>query len=205
MNLMKKQIFLLENLLKKILNKYLLLILIFSFITAEVNAKEKWVVDKDISKIKFEVPVLFATNVIGEFKDFDGFVEIDLNNKTNNKAIISIKLNSAYINYKKYKSLILSEIFFDTNNYPLAVIDTKKFSYEDEKELNLMVELTIKGKNKIIQTELKIKNLSKEIIQILGKTEFSRSEFSIGTGSWKNTTILKDNIKVNSEIYLIKE
>ena len=50
------------------------------------------------------------------------------------------------MNYIKYKDLLLSNIFFDTLTFPLAVIDTKKFSYDNEKELKIEAELNFKRK-----------------------------------------------------------
>ena len=205
MSLMKKQIFLQENILKKI-NKIILLLL-FSFVSISTNsnAKEKWLIDKDISKITFEVPVLFASNVKGEFKNINGFVEIDLVNKKDNKALISVDVESIEINYNKYKDLILSPIFFDSSKFPLALLDTKKFTYKNENELKLNIELTIKGISKITETKLTVKKLTSEIVQILGNLNFSRTDFNIGTGNWTNTTILKDKIKIKANIFLIKE
>ena len=202
---MKKQIFLQENILKKI-NKIILLLL-FSFvsISTNINAKEKWLIDKDISKITFEVPVLFASNVKGEFKNINGFVEIDLDNKKDNKALISVDVGSIEINYNKYKDLLLSPIFFDSSKFPLALLDTKKFTYKNENELKLNIELTIKGISKITETKLTVKKLTSEIVQILGNLNFSRTDFNIGTGNWTNTTILKDKIKIKANIFLIKE
>ena len=109
---MKKQTFWLENLLKKIFKNFNLLTFVLILLCSGIQAKEKWGIDKKISKIIFEVPVLFAANVKGEFKNFDGFVEIDLDNKTNNKAIISVDISSIELNYQKYKELILSSVFF---------------------------------------------------------------------------------------------
>tara|TARA_B100001115_G_C15835922_1_gene417996 strand:+ start:603 stop:1211 length:609 start_codon:yes stop_codon:yes gene_type:complete len=202
---MKKQIFLQENILKKI-NKIILLLL-FSFVSISTNsnAKEKWLIDKDISKITFEVPVLFASNVKGEFKNINGFVEIDLDNKKDNKALISVDVGSIEINYNKYKDLLLSPIFFDSSKFPLALLDTKKFTYKNENELKLNIELTIKGISKITETKLTVKKLTSEIVQILGNLNFSRTDFNIGTGNWTNTTILKDKIKIKANIFLIKE
>ena len=205
MSLMKKPIFLQENILKKI-NKIILLLL-FSFVSISTNsnAKEKWLIDKDISKITFEVPVLFASNVKGEFKNINGFVEIDLDNKKDNKALISVDVGSIEINYNKYKNLLLSPIFFDSSKFPLALLDTKKFTYKNENELKLNIELTIKGISKITETKLTVKKLTSEIVQILGNLNFSRTDFNIGTGNWTNTTILKDKIKIKANIFLIKE
>ncbi len=205
MNLMKKQINLLESILRKLISRLFIISLLLFVITAKSHAKENWKIDKKISQITFEVPVLFATNVKGEFTKIDGFVELDLENKKNNKAIISVAINSLDINYKKYTNLLLSPIFLDMVSFPIAVIDTKKFYYDDENELKLNIELSIKGKSKIVETDLKINRLSTDIVEILGRLEFSRNDFDIGTGKWKNTSILKDNIIIHSKIFLFKD
>ena len=194
-----------ENILKKIIKIILYSKVCILLISTNSIAKEKWVIDKDISKITFEVPVLFASDVKGEFKNIDGFVEIDLENKKNNKALVSADIQSIEINYSKYRDLLLSPIFFDLSNFPLALLDTKKFSYENQNELTLDIELTIKGVSKITETKVTIKKLTNDIVQILGSLEFSRNDFNIGTGNWKNTTILKDNIKIDADIFLIKD
>ena len=205
MCLMKKQILLQENILKKIIKFILHSKVCILLISTNCIAKEKWVIDKDISKITFEVPVLFASDVKGEFKNIDGFVEIDLENKKNNKALVSADIQSIEINYSKYRDLLLSPIFFDLSNFPLALLDTKKFSYENQDELTLDIELTIKGISKMTETKITIKKLTNDIVQILGSLEFSRNDFNIGTGNWKNTTILKDNVKIDANIFLIKD
>lgn len=205
MCLMKKQILLQENILKKIIKIILYSKVCIFLISTNCIAKEKWVIDKDISKITFEVPVLFASDVKGEFKNIDGFVEIDLENKKNNKALVSADIQSIEINYSKYRDLLLSPIFFDLSNFPLALLDTKKFSYKNQDELTLDIELTIKGISKMTETKITIKKLTNDIVQILGSLKFSRTDFNIGTGNWKNTTILKDNVKIDANIFLIKD
>ena len=202
---MKKQILLQENILKKIIKFILHSKVCILLISTNCIAKEKWVIDKDIPKITFEVPVLFASDVKGEFKNIDGFVEIDLENKKNNKALVSADIQSIEINYSKYRDLLLSPIFFDLSNFPLALLDTKKFSYENQDELTLDIELTIKGISKMTETKITIKKLTNDIVQILGSLKFSRNDFNIGTGNWKNTTILKDNVKIDANIFLIKD
>ena len=194
-----------ENILKKIIDKFVFILFLIIFFVSKTYASEKWIIDKNLSSIKFELPVLFATNVKGEFKNIDGFVEIDLKNKTNNKALLSVEIKSVESNYEKYRDLLLGPIFFDSTNYPIGVLDTKKFYYKDETDLNLNIELTIKGISKMIDANLKINRLASDIVQILGSLEFSRTDFEIGTGSWSNTAILKDKIVIESNIFLIRE
>ena len=169
-------------------------------------ANDLWTIDKTISSIEFEVPVLFTKNVIGKFNEFDGFVSLDLSNQNNNKALINVRIDSLDINYKRYKDLVLSEIFFDAKKYTLGLIDTNnfKFNYEDNK-INLTGELTIKGKSQNIPFDIEIIKLARELVHVKSEIFFSRNEFNIGTGSWKNTSILKDEIKIKANIFLLKE
>ena len=194
-----------ENILKKTINLFLILLILCLGLSSKSIANEKWILDKNISSISFEVPVLFATNVIGKFENIDGFVELDLKDKKNNKAILSVDIESLKVNYEKYMDLILGPVFFDSTKYPFGVLDTKKFAYNNEEKLNLDIELSIKGITKTIDTELIIINLTPDLVQIKGLLEFSRNDFNIGTGNWKNTAILKDKIIINSNLFLIKE
>ncbi len=201
--IMKKQIIWQDVILKKI--KIVFFFFIFSTISNFSFASDRWVVDKTLSTIEFELPVLFAKNVTGRFNSIDGYVEIDINTKKNNKAIFSVLIEDIEINYSKYKDLVLSDLFFDEKNFPKALLDTKKFSYTDEDELEIEVELSIKGKNQMIPLIINIIQLAEEVVQIQSELIFSRNSFNIGTGNWRNTTILKDNIKLNTNIFLFKE
>ena len=59
-----------------------------------------------------------------------------------------IKLYSVRLHLFDYISgffKFLSNIFFDAENFPKAVVDTKKFSYVNDTEIELEIELSIKG------------------------------------------------------------
>ena len=189
------------NILKIIFSFFL----IFLFCKQSI-ANDLWSIDKNISSIEFEVPVLFAKNVEGKFNMFDGFVSLDLSNQNNNKALINVTIDSLDLNYKRYKNLVLSEIFFDVKKFPFGLIDTNnfKFIYGDNK-ISLIGELTIKGKSQNIPIDIEVIKLASELVQVKSEISFSRNDFDIGTGNWKNTTILKDEIKIKANIFLFKE
>ena len=199
---MKKQIIWQDAILKKF--KFLL---IFFLITLPHSsfASERWVLDKSLSTIEFELPVLFAKNVKGRFNTIEGFVELDVNQKENNKAIFYVEINDLDMNYTKYKDLLLSNIFFDAKQFPKAVVDTKKFSYVNETELELQVELTIKGKSEMVPLIINVKRLAEELVQIQSELTFSRTNFKIGIGKWKNTSILKDKVILKTNLFLFRE
>ena len=202
---MKEQIFWLDVLLKKVIKILLSFTFIFFLIPSIVFASERWIIDKDLSSITFELPVLLAKNVQGTFTNIEGFVELDVDHKKNNKAIFSVDIGSVDMNYKKYKDLLLSNIFFDERQFPKAVIDTKKFSYQNEEELEINVELIIKGQSKLTPLTIVVKRLAEELVQIQSELVFSRTDFNIGIGKWSNTTILRDKTKIKTNLFLFKE
>ena len=111
--------------------KLIFLILFLLLFNQNVFSKEKWSIDDDISKISFELPLLLGKNVKGEFKNFKGLVEIDYENKIENKGIFSVKINSIEMNYEKYKDILLSDIFFNQKKYPINIYGYSKELAED--------------------------------------------------------------------------
>ena len=109
------------------------------------------------------------------------------------------------MNYNKYRNLLLSNIFFDVKQFPKALVDTRKFSYQNQNILNLNVEFTIKGTTNSVPLTLEVISLAKELVQIKGQVKFSRTAFKIGIGKWKNTFILKDNARIDINLFLFKE
>ena len=78
---MKKQIFSLDVLLMKTSKISIFFSFIFLLNSSIVFAGERWVLDKELSSITFELPVLLAKNVQGTFFSLEGFVEIDVDQK----------------------------------------------------------------------------------------------------------------------------
>ena len=200
---MKKLITWQDNILKRV--SLLITFLFFLLFTKLTIASERWVLDKSLSTIEFELPILFAKNVKGKFNTIDGFVQLDVDQKKNNKAIFSVEVNDIEMNYLKYKDLLLSNIFFDATNFPKTVVDTKKFSYKNETEIQLEIELAIKGKIAIAPLNIYVIRLAEELVQIQAELIFSRTAFNIGTGKWQNTSILKDKVKLQTNLFLFKE
>ena len=201
---MKKQIFSLDVLLRKTSKISIFFSFVFLINPSIVLAGETWIIDKELSSITFELPILLVKNVQGTFTSIEGFVEIDVDQKKNNKAIFSADIGSINMNYKKYKDLLLSDIFFDERQFPKTVIDTKKFSYQNEEELEINVELIIKGQSQMTPLIITVKRLAEELVQIQSELVFSRTDFNIGIGKWSNTAILRDKAKIKTNLFLFK-
>ena len=178
--------------------------IIYLSISLNSLASENWILDKKLSTISFELPVLLVDNIIGSFSEIEGLIKIDTN-KNLNKAIFSVNIDSIDINYNKYKSLILSPIFFNSNKFPIAIIDTKMFSYNNKDKLEIDAELTIKGITHKVPLQLEILYLTEELIQIKGRLKILRNSYNIGEGKWQSTAILRNKTSIEVNLFLFKK
>ena len=78
-------------------------------------------------------------------------------------------------------------------------------SISDEEELEINVELIIKGQSQMVPLTITVKRLAEELVQIQSELIFSRTDFNIGIGKWSNTTILRDKIKIKKGVHILIE
>ena len=143
---------------------------------------------------------LFASKIKGQFKEFDGFIVIDLDDKENNKALFSVQINSIEFNYEKYKELLFSDFFFDEKKFPIVIIDAKNFVLPtNSNTLLINVELQIKDIIHIIPLKVIFNHLTNNFVQVTTSFKFSRNNYKLGKDEWSSSLILRDkiNVKVN--------
>ena len=176
------------------------------FFTNNLFAKTVWNLDKELSEINFELPVLLANKIQGKFEKFEGFVVIDTDNNENNRAFFSVHINSMKLNYKKYRELLLSNIFFDEIRFPISIIDSKKFSIPKVSNfIEMNAELQIKDISQVIPFIIEINYLSNNLVQAKANLEFSRTSYELGKGKWLSTLILRDKILLKVNLFFNRE
>ena len=62
-----------------------------------------------------------------------------------------------------------------------------------------------KGKSEIVPLTIFVKRLAEELVQIQSELIFSRINFDIGIGKWSNTSILRDKVKLKTNLFLFQE
>lgn len=187
----------------KIFANFIFCIVFICINSLQVEGRSVWVLDKELSEVKFELPVLLMDNVIGKFKEIEGFVVINSENKQNNKAFFSVNINSIELNYHTYKELLFSDIFFDELNFPYAIIEINKFN--DPQNLNILqinAELQIKNIIQVIPFNIEINHLANNLVQLKCDLEFSRNSYNLGKGNWSSVLILNDKIQLKANLFL---
>jgi polyisoprenoid-binding protein YceI len=175
---------------------------LFLFFCTNCFALEKWIVNNKNSSINFSIPVLLGENVKGNFKRFDGFIEVDRKN-FEGVANVIIDIDSIFTNYDlDYSDLIRSDVFFSTLQFPKASIKTKDFIINEDRTAYAFATLNIKGNAKDFKIPLSYDLQEKKTVIAKGTFVFKRTDFGIGTGIWSNTFILKDDVTVNVSLTL---
>jgi polyisoprenoid-binding protein YceI len=89
----------------------------------KTQEKTKWSIDPSHSKIGFKVKHLMISNVLGNFREFEGQVVTDGNDFST--SVISLSLNSASVDTEiaDRDTHLKSADFFDVANFPKITFD----------------------------------------------------------------------------------
>jgi polyisoprenoid-binding protein YceI len=114
----------------------------------KTQEKTKWAIDPSHSKIGFKVKHLMISNVLGNFREFEGHVTTDGDDFST--AAISISLNSASIDTEiaDRDTHLKSADFFDSGNYPKITFDGTGLKDLGHDIYELTGSLVIKGVKK---------------------------------------------------------
>ena len=106
------------------------------------------VIDPTHSKVQFKVKHLMISNVLGNFKEFEGKATMTENDFAS--AVVSFSINVASIDTEvaDRDAHLKSADFFDVDNFPKIEFEGKGLTPKDEDNFELHGNMTIKGVSK---------------------------------------------------------
>ena len=108
-------------------------------------AASSWTIDQDHSNVGFKVKHLMISNVKGEFRNFNGTLEIDDKDVTKSKVVVNIDTPSITTGVTKRDDHLKSPDFFDVAKYPVMTFVSKRVQKAGNDKLKVYGDLTLHG------------------------------------------------------------
>lgn len=194
--------------IKKI--SYAVLFTAISVLTVNAQNATKWEIDKNHTSVNFSINHFFST-VTGKFTKFDGSVNFDQANLSENKVTFTIPVSGVNTQNTKRDDHLQSGDFFDVEKYPVMTFTSTRFEKKSDADYLVYGKLTIRNTTKDVVLPLKIKGeMEHPMMQgtiILGlslNTTINRTDYGVGTGSWAATMVVGDEVDIEIHMELNK-
>lgn len=142
-----------------------------------------YVIDKDHSKISFEVAHLVISTVTGEFKKFKGTFKFNPKDFSKTELDATAETASVDTSVKKRDDHLKSADFFDAKKYPTMTFKSKSAKKTGDNTFDLLGDITIRGVTKPTTFKVtykgEIKAKDKITLAFKGTTEINRKDFGV--------------------------
>lgn len=113
-----------------------------------------WTIDQDHSNVGFKVKHLMVSNVKGEFRSFNGTIEIDDKDVTKSKIVVNIETPSITTGVNRRDDHLKSPDFFDVAKFPLMTFVSKRVQRVGNDKLLVYGDLTLHGVTREVAMEV---------------------------------------------------
>jgi polyisoprenoid-binding protein YceI len=170
-----------------------------------------WAVDPAHSKLGFAVKSLGVATVRGEFREFEGTIEVgeDLDSS---RAYGTVRTASVNTNRDRRDDHLRSADFLDAVNHPELRFESKRIEAIDDETVRIVAELEINGVTREIELEAEAvgtgeglsgeERLGLEVRGTLSRRDY-RMRFSLPLGS--GNAFVADTVKLELEIAAVKQ
>ena len=117
-------------------------------------AQTEWAFDKSHSNVSFSVTHMLITETEGSFNTFDGKILTEDDSFENAEISLTVDLNSVDTDNEKRDNHLKSDDFFNTEKFPEMTFTSKKFNKVDDKNYELLGDLTIRDVTKEVKLDV---------------------------------------------------
>lgn len=160
--------------------------------------------DVDLSKSKVSaVSKQMNVPTEGAFKKFSAQVKFDPAKAAQGSAQMTIDIASFDLGDKMYNDQVAGKEWFDAKAYPQATFTSSAIAPAGANKYNVTGKLTIKGKSETVTVPVTVTQ-SGATQTFDGVLPIKRSAFNIGTGEWKDTSIVADEVQIKFHLVATK-
>lgn len=146
-----------------------------------LSGENIWSVDKAASKLQFRAEHN-GDNFTGDFGTFGAAVKLDLNDPASGEIHAVIDLSSIDAKDDDRNANLPSKAWFDVKSYPLATYSADDITGSLAEGYTANGMLSIKGIERPVTLDFNV-TTDGDTATANGKARFSRTDFTIGTGS----------------------
>ncbi len=133
--------------------------------------------------------------VDGKFRKFSAQLTFDPAKPTAGSANVSIDTGSYDLGAADYNKQAQGKEWFDSATYPSATFVSSGIAPAGGNQYKITGKLTIKGKSQVVVVPVTI--ASQGATQTFdGTLPIKRSQFDVGTGEWKDTSVVADEVVI---------
>jgi len=142
--------------------------------------------------------------VDGKFKKFTAQLDFDPSKPTAGSANISINTASYDLGDESYNKQAADKDWFDTAHFPTATFASTAIAPAGGTRFNVSGKLTIKGKSQNVTVPVTV--TSQGATQTFdGSLPIKRTQFDIGTGEWKDTSVVADEVVIKFHLVAVNK
>lgn len=139
----------------------------------------------------------------GVFKKFSAQVKFDPAKAAQGSAQVTIDIASYDLGDKMYNDQVAGKDWFYAKAYPQATFVSTAIAPAGGNKYNVTGKLTIKGKTETLTVPVTVTQAG-ATQTFDGVLPIRRSAFNVGTGEWKDTSIVADDVQIKFHIVAAK-
>ena len=170
-----------------------------------------WVVDQAHSKAGFAVKHLGVSTVRGEFREFEGTIEVG-KSLEDARAYGTAKVESIDTGVADRDAHLRSPDFFDAEKNPEIRFESKRFEVTGEDTFKVVGDLTMNGVTREVELEAEVTGVGenmegKQVLGIEANGVVSRKDFQmkfnavLGSGN----AVVADKVKLQLDLEAVKK
>jgi polyisoprenoid-binding protein YceI len=140
----------------------------------------------------------------GKFNKFSAQISFDPAKPTAGSANITIDTGSYDLGDDDYNKQVRGAEWFDASKYPTATFVSSAIAPAGGNKFNVTGKITIKGKSQTVTVPVTVTQ-SGATETFDGALPIRRTQFDVGTGEWKDTSIVADDVVIKFHIVAAKK
>jgi len=153
--------------------------------TVAAQARSSWKIDPSQTHVRFWVDAVGWPRTTGEFRTFEGRIEIDFDRPSRSRADFRVATKSVDVNSASMNDYLRSEVFFNVARFPDMRFVSTGVEKRDEQHARVTGDLTMLGVTRPISLDVEVARklaATKQRVGFKATGVINRLDFGMNSG-----------------------